>query len=196
MTQISSYARRKCTALAALALITTASAALAADKPEVYNGTATMKTAAGATATAPVVVSISRWTTDAERDKAVAALKSGGMAAFHKEIAALPEAGFLQVGDKKTPLRFARSLAAGDGHVVSVATAEPVMYVGAGMPGAKPIDKDAHDVAVVIFHADAAGKADVGDFAPAATVSFDANGALLVKDYAAEAVRLRDIVKK
>jgi hypothetical protein len=64
------------------------------------------------------------------------------------------------------------------------------------MPGAKPADKAGYDVAVVIMQVDAAGKGDAGDFSPAAKVKFDEAGALLVEDYAAEAVRLMGISKK
>lgn len=196
MADMSSRGRRTCAALAALALVTAASAALAEDKAEVYNATASLKTAAGASVTAPVVISIQRWTTDAEREKVVGALKAGGAAAFHKQVTAMPDAGFLQVGAVKAPIRFARSLPVSGGKVVTVATAQPVLYVGAGMPGSKPTDKAGYDVAVVIFQVDAAGKGDAGDFSPAAKVSFDATGALLVEDYAAEAVRLMGIAKK
>ena len=126
----------------------------------------------------------------------VAALKAGGTPALQKLVATLPDAGFLQVGQVKTALRFARTLPVGGGKVVTVTTAQPVFYVGAGVPGAKPTEKAGYDVAVVIFQVDAAGKGDAGDFAPAAKVKFDERGALLVQDYAAEAVRLTAITKK
>jgi ABC-type molybdate transport system substrate-binding protein len=187
---------RQRTALAVLALAATASAARAADKPEVYSATASLKTAAGASLTAPVTLSITRWTTDAERDKAKAALKDGGSAAFQKAIAAMPEAGVLQLGNVKTPIHFARTLPVSGGKVVTVATTKPVMYVGAGMPDAKPTDKAGYDVAVVIMQVDEAGKGDAGDFSPAAKVKFDETGALVVEDYAAEAVRLMGITRK
>lgn len=184
------------TCAAALALAATAPMAFAQAKPEVYNATASLKTAAGASLTAPVVISIKRWTTDAEREKVVAALKSGGTPALQKQVAAMPDAGFLQLGEIKTPLRFARTLPIGDGKVVMLATAQPVFYVGAGMPGAKPAEKAGYDVAVVIFEVDAAGKGEAGDLAPAAKVRFDDKGALVVEDYGAEAVRLMGITKR
>jgi hypothetical protein len=180
--------------LACLSLPAAVPPALAQGQPEVYNATAALKTAAGASVTAPVVVSISRWTTDAEREKVMAALKAGGTPALQKQIAGMPDAGFLQVGEVKTPIHFARTLAAAGGKVVTVATAKPVFYIGAGAPGAKA--KAGYDVAVVIFQVDGAGKGDAGDFAPAAKVKFDEKGALVVEDYGAEAVRLMGIAKK
>ena len=182
-------------AVAALALAATASPARAAG-PEVYTATASLKTAAGASLTAPVTISITRWTTDAERETARTALKTGGTAAFQKAIAAMPEAGVLQLGEIKTPIHFARTLPVGGGKLVTLATTKPVAYVGAGLPGAKPTDKAGYDVAVVIMQVDDAGKGDAGDFSPAAKVKFDEQGALVVEDYAAEAVRLMSITRK
>jgi hypothetical protein len=197
MTLASSFRARGCSALAILVLAASASNALAAPgAPEVYNATASLKTAAGASLTAPVVISISRWSTDAERDKAKAALTSGGTTAVQKQLATTPDVGYLQVGTVKTPIHFARALPVGDGKVVTVLTAQPVFYVGAGMPNSKPTEKAGYDVAVVIFQVDGAGKGEAGDFAPAAKVKFDDKGAFVVEDYAAEAVRLTGIAKK
>jgi len=196
MTHASSRARRSRSALTAFALVATASFAHAQGAPEVYHATAALKTAAGVSITAPVVISISGWTTDGDREKAVGALKAGGTSGLRKQLAAVPDVGFLQVGQVKTPLRFARTLPVGDGKLVTLATAQPVFHIGGGAPDAKPADKAGYDVAVVIFQVDAAGKGDVGDFSPAAKVKFDERGALIVEDYAAEAVRLTGITKK
>ena len=163
-------------------------------KAELYNATASVKTAAGASVTVPVIVSISRWTSDAERDRALGALKSGGSSAFQKVVASMPDAGYLQVGQTKTPLRFARALPVGGGKVVTVATDKPIYHLGAGAADAKP--KAGYDVAVAILEIDATGKGSAGDFAPAAKVKVDDKGAVVIEDYGAEAVRLTDIAKK
>jgi hypothetical protein len=192
MSDTSSLGWRVPSALGAVALA--AAAAFAQGAPEVYNATASLKTAAGAAVTAPVVISIDRWTTDGEREKAVGALKAGGTAAFQKEVGAMPDLGFLQVGQVKAPIRFARTLPVGGGKIVTVATAQPVFHVGAGAVWAKPTA--GYDVAVVIFQVDEAGKGDVGDFAPAAKVKLDDRGAVVIEDYGAEAVRLVGVTKK
>jgi hypothetical protein len=185
--------RQRCV-LGVLALGVTAPVALAQGKPEVYNATATMKTAAGASVTAPVIITIDRWTTDGEREKVVSALKAGGTSGFQKQVASLPAAGVLQVGQLKAPIHFARTLPTGGGKVVTVATSQPVFFVGAGAPDAKA--KAGYDVAVVILPVDGAGKGEAGDFAPAAKVKFDEKGGLTIEDYGAEAVRLLGISRK
>ena len=74
--------RTVCFALSLGLLVVSPAAAQSA--PETFAATATLKTAAGASATAPVVITITRWTTDAERGTAIAALKSGESAAIKK----------------------------------------------------------------------------------------------------------------
>jgi hypothetical protein len=165
-----------------------------AQAPETFTATATVKTAGGATVTAPVVISIVKWTSDADREKAIAALKSGDSAAGKKTLESLPEAGTIQVGERKTPLRFARALASGSGRVVTVVASQPILYLGAGTPEAKP--KAGYDLAFATFVVDASGKGSAGDLAPAAKLKIDANGAVVVDDYGAEAVRLTGIAKK
>jgi hypothetical protein len=181
--------------VAALAL----SAPLAFAQPqgpkEVYNATATLKTEAGATMTAPVVMTIDHWTSDEDRDKAVLALRGGGTPAVQNLLASMADAGTLQLGKLKTSVRFARSLPVAGGKVVTLVTAQPVFFVGAGLPGAQPQQKSGYNVAVVIFQVDAEGKGDAGDLAPAAKVKLDDKGGFVVEDYGAEAVRLMGIAK-
>jgi hypothetical protein len=162
--------------------------------PETFTATATLKTAAGASATAPVLITITRWTTDAERDTANAALKSGGSAALRKALAAMPEAGTIQIGDQKAPLRFAGVRTTGGGRLVTVVAAEPILHIGAGVPDAKP--KTGYDLAFATFEVDAAGKGNAGDLAPAATLKVGTGDAIVVDDYGTEAVRLSGIAKK
>ena len=181
--------------MAALALALAAPAAHAQPGPETYKATATLKTPGGASVTAPVVISIDRWTTDDEREKAVIALKAGGTPAVQNLLASLPDAGTLQLGRFKTAIRFARSLPVAGGKVVTLVTAQPVYYVGAGLPEAKPAEKEGYGVAVAIFQVDAAGNGDAGDLAPAAKVKLDDKSGFVVEDYGAEAVRLTGIAR-
>jgi len=196
MSTCPSRGSRRCCALAVVALALSAPAAFAqAQGKEVYNATASLKTEAGATMTAPVVLTIDRWTTDEDRDKVVLALKGGGTPAVQNLLASMPDTGSLRLGKIKTPVRFARSLPVAGGKVVTLVTAQPVFFVGAGLPGSKPVEKAGYNVAVVIFQVDADGKGDAGDLAPAAKVKLDDKSGFVVEDYGAEAVRLNGITK-
>ena len=177
-------------------LVLGTAAAASAGGAESYNATASLETAGGTKVTSPVVISISRWSTDAERDKARVALKSGGTTAVQKELAGMPDVGTIQVGEIKTPIRFARALPVGEGKVITLITSQTIVAIGGGMRGATAADKVGYDVAVAIFQVDGAGKGDAGDLAPAAKVKFDDKGAFVVEDYAGEAVRLVGISKK
>ena len=109
MTKCPSRGARRCSALAVLALALSAPTAFAqAQGKEVYNATASLKTEAGATMTAPVVMTIDRWTTDEDREKVVLALRGGGTPAVQNLLASMADAGSLQLGKIKTPVRFAR----------------------------------------------------------------------------------------
>ena len=184
--------RTVCFALALGLLVVSPAAAQSA--PETFAATATLKTAAGASATAPVVITISRWTTDAERSTAITALKSGESAAIKKALDAMPESGTLQVGDHKAPLRFARAVDTAGGRLVTVVASQPILHIGAGVPDAKP--KAGYDLAFATFEVDASGKGNAGDLAPAAKLKVGANDAIVVDDYGTEAVRLSGIAKK
>lgn len=164
-----------------------------AQKPETYAATATVKTAGGAAVTAPVTVTITRWTTDDERAKAFAALKKSE-AALKAVLDALPQAGTIQVGGRTTALRFARTLDTGGGKLVNLVAAEPILYLGAGVPEQKP--KAGYQFAFATFEVSADGKGSVGDLAPAAKLKLGAGDALVVDDYGVEVVRLTAISSK
>jgi hypothetical protein len=184
--------------LAAMGLILTAamfiSPAQAQSTPETFTATATVKTPTGGSVTAPVVISITRWTTDEERTAVQAAIKSGGTAALKKALDAMPDAGTIQVGERTTPLKYVYGRSIGAGRLITVAAAQPIIHLGASAAQAKP--KAGFDVALALIQVDAAGKGTTGELAPAATVKLDANNAVVVQDYGVEVVRLTGIAKK
>ncbi|MGE5747167.1 MAG: hypothetical protein ACM33U_07900 [Solirubrobacterales bacterium] len=139
-----------------------------------------------------MVISITRWTTDAQRNAAGTALKSGGGAALKKALEAMPGAGAIRIGAQTTPLKYARTLSTGSGRLVTVVAAQPILYLGGGAPEARA----GFDFALATFEVDAAGKGSADELAPAAKIKMDAKGALVTEDYGAEAVRLIDISKQ
>jgi hypothetical protein len=171
-----------------------AATALAAASPEVFMATASLKTAAGATVSAPIEIAVDRWTSDAERDRAVEAVKSGGNAALKTLLAGAPAAGTLRIGERTATLRFARARSSGGGRVITVIAAEPVLHLGAGLPAPKP--QAGYDFAVALFEVDAAGKGSGGELAPAAKLTVRSDDSFMVEDYGAEAIRLNTIGRK
>ena len=74
--------------------------AAAADRAQTFTATATVKTAAGGTATTPLTVVVRQFTTDAERDELMAALKQGGTASARALLAKRGGLGTVQVGGR------------------------------------------------------------------------------------------------
>src|SRR5688572_20708954 len=106
---------------------------------EVFTATAAVKTAAGAAASAPVTISIDRKMSKSEADAIVAAFKSGGAPALRKALVGVKPTGTVQIGTgKATPTRITIERATGSGRLVTIVTDQPLLFLGAGVPGAKP----------------------------------------------------------
>ena len=70
------------------------------------------------------------------------------------------------------------------GRLVTIVTAEPILFIGAGLPEAP--SREGFDVGVAMLELDG-GKVS-GELVPAAKVGVDPNGALLIDDYGATVV--------
>jgi hypothetical protein len=159
---------------------------------ETFTATATVKTAGGAEATAPVTITIDRKMPEAEADTLVAAFKSGGAAGLRKALAGVPRTGSVQLAEgPPTPTRITIERQTDQGRLIIIVTDKPLLFLGAGVPGAKP--KDGYDVAVIDLEVDDTG-AGSGTLAPAATVTVHGS-AFVVEDYASELVRLAGVKK-
>ena len=90
-----------------------------------------------------------------------------------------------------TPTRFTIERATGDGRLLTIVTDQPLLFVGAAVPGAKP--KEGYDFAVIDIEVDAKGSGS-GTLAPAAKIRMN-QGAFVVEDYGAEVVRLTAVKK-
>jgi hypothetical protein len=158
---------------------------------ETFTATASVKSPT-ATVSMPVTIRIDRFVTDAERAKIVAVVKAGDDAATTRALEAAPEIGSVTVGERQTPIKYAYARPAGDGRLITVVTAKPVLFLGAGDPNAKP--KKGFDLAVALLVLDAKNAGD-GEFAPASRIKTDAAGAVVTEDYSTEMIRLTAIKK-
>ena len=74
---------------------------------EVFTATATVKTAGGASASAPVTITIDRKMSASEAESLMAAFKTGGAAALRKGLAGTKPTGTVRIGTgTATPTRF------------------------------------------------------------------------------------------
>ena len=159
---------------------------------EVFTATAAVKTAEGGSATAPVTLTIDRKMSPSEADSLVAAFKAGGAAALRKGFVGVPPTGTVRIGaGSVTPTRFTIERPTGAGRLLTILTEQPLLFVGAGVPGAKP--QEGYDFAVIDIEVDADGNGS-GTLAPAAMLRVN-QGGLVVYDYGAEVVRLTAVRK-
>jgi len=160
---------------------------------ETFTATATLK-AAGKNVAEPVKIVIDRYLTDAERMTVLDALKAGGSTAARETLEKMPDIGSLEVLGKTTAIKFAfaRSMGPGAGRIITIVTAVPIHYVMAGMSGDKP--KADFQLGMALLILDTNDKGD-GEINPAAKIKADAAGSIVIDDYGAVKVWLKDVAK-
>jgi hypothetical protein len=154
---------------------------------------ARVKSAGGVTATAPVVVTLKSYSSDADRDALVAALKKGGTADARQMLMKRDDLGTVQVGGRQTPVKYAYARSTGGGRLITVVTASPIAFIGAGLPEAKPTA--GYDLGLVMLETMDA-KPGRGELVPATKIRVNADGAIVTEDYSGEVVVLTNVMKK
>jgi hypothetical protein len=155
---------------------------------ETFTATASVKKAE-ASASAPFTVTITRYASDADREAVRDAVRKSGSDGARTVLTGFKDAGFVQLGEHRVPIKFAAQRQTGGGRLVTVITAEPILYLGAGLPDAKR--RTGYEVAVAMLDVQAGG--GTGELAPAAKVGLDDGGAVLVEDYGASVIWLKDL---
>jgi hypothetical protein len=176
--------------LAALAVPATAAWA----QTETFTAVASVKTAGGTSTTAPLTATVDRYATDADRNGLMAAIKTGGTEAGRAWLAKQKDAGTLQVGAQKAAIKYAYARPTGAGRLITIATAEPIALLGAGLPGAK--STAGYELALLLLNLPGSG-AGTGELSPGAKVRVNDQGAIVTEDFAAaNVVQLTNVVKK
>jgi hypothetical protein len=188
----------RCSRIRAIGLVTVFCLGLApltrAQASETITATARLKSRGGVEASAPVTIVIDRYSTDAERDDILAALKERGTAGVRNLLITRNQIGSLQVGGVSTALKFIYARTTAGGRLITAVTGTPIAFVGGGVPDAPP-GRAGFDLGLVMFEVTSSG-AGRGELVPAAKVRADAHGAIVTDDYSADVVLLSDVVKK
>jgi hypothetical protein len=182
---------RVAAASAAAVIVAMTAAQPAQAQPVTFTATASVKGPQGS-ASAPVTITIVRFTSAAERDRLVPLVKANDRAATRKALAAAEDIGTIQVRDRRIPIKYAYARATGGGRMITVLTAEPILHLGGDAPGAKP--KAGYDLALALLVLDAADSG-TGELAPAVTLMVNEAGSIVTHDYGTEVVRLVDVKK-
>jgi hypothetical protein len=175
--------------VAACALLAIAQATPPA-APQTFTASASAKKGTVSVA-ADVAITVSRYASDQERDTVLKAMKIGGAAA-RQALVGMKDAGYIQMGERRTPIKFATERPTASGTLVTVVTAEPMLFLGAGVPAAKKTAE--HDLAVALFEVKDREPGQ-GELAAAAKVSVDNNGAVLIQDYGDTVIWLQKVVR-
>jgi len=169
-----------------------AAAGLSAQAPAAltFTATATVKSP-GKNASVPVTIRIDKFIADADRDAVLATLKGTDTAATQAALARLDDLGYIALGERRTPIKYAYARQTGDGRLITVVTAKAILYLGGSEPDAKP--KQGYDLALALLVLDGHDTGD-GELAPAVKVKLD-KGAIVTDEYGSEVVRLVKIAR-
>ena len=163
-----------------------------AQAPETFTATATVKTAGQARRERSGHDRRRPQHAAGEADRLIAAFNAGGPAALRKALGGVPATGTVKLGaGAATPTRLAIERPTDKGRLLTIVADQPMLFLGAGVPGAKP--KEGYDFAIIDIVVDASGSG-AGALAPAAKVTVK-QGVFVVEDYAAEMVRLTAVKK-
>jgi hypothetical protein len=176
-----------------LCAIVLGSVSLAHAQTETFTAVAMVKGAAIGAGVANMTVTVNRLATDAERDALLAAVKQGGTAAARALLRGKADVGTLQLGSRPATIKYAYARSVGDGRLLTLITADPIVLLGAGLPEAKPAA--GYDLGLVLLEVAASGPGK-GELVPAAKVKIDAQGAVVTEDYSGETVQLTQILRK
>ena len=161
--------------------------------PETFTAHANVsKPGAGAVA-GTIQVHIERYTPDFDRNAVETALKTGGYASFVTALRKAPDVGYVQLGESKTPIRYARATPSGKGRTIVVVTDKPVYFVGGGAAEAKP--RAGFEVALIQMNVDDIGLG-TGTMAGAARVRPGGDAGPQIDDYAETPIKLTSVTRK
>ena len=168
-------------------------APLARAAGETFTATAQVKSAGGVTASAPVMVSIDRLSTDADRDALIAAIKKGGTDSARALLLPKPPIGTVKVGANSTAIKYAYARPGGGGRVMTIVTGSPIAYLGASVPGAPA--KSGFYLGLLVLDIAASGPGH-GELSGAAKVTVNDQGAIVTQDYSGDVVQLQNVTSK
>lgn len=156
-----------------------------ATAPESFRANGQILGAAGGAASA-IDIKVDHYTSDADHETLLKALKEGN-AAFVAALKKAPKIGTVTVGKTVVDIKWAREKPQGSGRRIVVCTDAPVFFAGAGAVDAKPTA--GYDLALAEFTIDSVGLGK-GTMAPAAKVKPGGTAGIQVDDYSGKRIEL------
>ncbi len=163
-----------------------------AGAPETFSARAQAENDAGAAVSAPIVIHVERFTPDFDRTTVQEALRVGGYPGFLTALRKAPNVGYVELGRRKTLIRWARQVPSDTGRTIVVVTERPVAFL-AGQADAKP--RAGYEVAVIQLKVDGRGDG-AGTMAAAARVRPGGETGVQIDDYAEVPISLVKVTRK
>jgi hypothetical protein len=163
-----------------------------AGAPETFSARAQAENKAGTAVSAPIVIHVERFTPDFDRTTVQEALRVGGYPGFLTALRKAPDVGYVELGGRKTLIRWARQVPSDTGRTIVVVTERPVAFL-AGQADAKP--RAGYEVAVIQLKVDGRGDG-VGTMAAAARVRPGGETGVQIDDYAEVPISLVNVTRK
>jgi hypothetical protein len=155
---------------------------------DVYQGTVNFKNAAGKKVTAQLTVTLDRAMPDADRLAVAEKVKSDPDSA-KAVLAAQPQLGVIEAGDKRVPIRFASGYSLDEGQNLIVLSDEPMGFLGGSRKSKKGFDLT---YAMISVKASGQGK---GEIRPAARIKWMESGAPAPVGYDNQIVWIENVTK-
>jgi hypothetical protein len=161
--------------------------------PETFTANAHVTKAGTGGMAGTLQIHIERYTPEADRKMVESALKTGGYPAFVPALRKAPDVGYVQLGDQKTAIRWARETKTDKGRTITVVTEKPVLFVGGAAVDAK--SRAGYEVAVIQMTVDDVGLGQ-GSMAAAARVKPGGPSGVQIDDYAEQPIKLVTVTRK
>ena len=163
-----------------------------AGAPETFSARAQAENKAGTVVSAPIVIHVERFTPDFNRATVQEALRVGGYPGFLTALRKAPDVGYVELGGRKTLIRWARQVPSDTGRTIIIVTERPVAFL-AGQADAKP--RAGYEVAVIQLKVDGRGDG-AGTMAAAARVRPGGETGVQIDDYAEVPISLVKVTRK
>ena len=158
---------------------------------DVYQGTVTFKDAAGKKVTTQLTVTLDGTMPEAERLAVVEQVKSNPDSA-KSVLAAKPQLGVIEAGDRRVPIRYAYVYPLDDGQNLLVISDEPMGFIGGAKKSASA--KKGFDLTYAMLSVKASGEGK-GEIGPAAKIKWMESGAPAPVRYDNQIVWIENVTK-
>jgi len=137
--------------------------------------------------TAKLTVHLDQLMRESNHERLITALRQGGYPSFLPLFRRLPVVGYVELNQRKVDLRYARSQPTDTGERLILVTDGPLFFLAGGAPDAP--SRGGYALSIIDLQLDAGG-AGSGTMAAAARIKPDADGNVVVDDYAENPITL------